>query len=110
MILADLLYRWLLNGAALYRIIEMHYMLFDGINTTSRKVCFESFPQAVACALKGEIVSAKRKNDNRRRLLRETGIDTSLLTNIDLEDASLCALTAHRFLIGNFKTYGDREE
>ena len=103
-------YRWMLNGAEMFRLIELNYPLFDGSTALSSSVCFETFPQAVACALAGEIVSAKRKSVVRRDLLHQVGIDTEALTNIDTIDAALCALTAHYFLLGNIKTYGDATE
>lgn len=103
-------YRWMINGAELFRLLEAHYPLFDGDNATSGPVCFETFPQAVACALAGRVVSAKRKSAVRRELLREAGIDTAPLTNIDAVDAALCALAAHSLLAGSYKTYGDATE
>jgi predicted nuclease with RNAse H fold len=101
---------WMLNGAELYRILEPHYPLFDGGNITSGQNCFETFPQAVACALAGEIVSARRKGIVRRDLLKRAGMDISMLTNIDTVDAALCALTAHYLLNGHVKMYGDSRE
>jgi predicted nuclease with RNAse H fold len=101
---------WMLNGAALYRLLERHYRLFDGSNTASGPVCFETFPHAVACALAGKIVSARSKRVIRRQLLREAGIDTTALTNIDTVDAALCALTAQNLLAGNIKIYGEATE
>ncbi len=53
---------------------------------------------------------ARKKSVRRRELLRNAGIDTSDLTNIDTVDAALCALTARYFLSGNVKTYGDDGE
>jgi predicted nuclease with RNAse H fold len=103
-------YRWMLNGADLYRIIESHYLLFNGSDKKYDRVCFETFPQAVACALAGKIVPAKKKGVVRRELLLTAGIDTSELTNIDTVDAALCALTAHYLMLGNVKTYGDNAE
>ena len=103
-------YRWMLNGAALYKLIETHYQLFDGRNTALGRVCFETFPQAVACALAGKIVSAKQKRIVRRELLREARIDTTPLSNIDLIDAALCALAANHLLTGNIKIYGEATE
>ncbi len=103
-------YRWMLNGTELYRCIEQHYPLFDGSNAASGPMCFETFPQAVACALAGTIVSAKRKATVRRELLSKLGVDTVPLTNIDTVDAALCAFTAHRFLGGSFQCYGDPAE
>lgn len=102
-------YRWMLAGAELYRLIEPHYPLFDGRHVRA-PVCFETFPQAIACMLAGKLVSAKNKRLVRRELLREAGIDTGSLTNIDFVDAGLCALTADYLLAGKFKRYGDVEE
>lgn len=100
-------FRWMLNGADLYADLETTHALFDKSQHTSPQVCFETFPQAIACALAGEIVSAKQKRRIRRRLLNRANIDTSKLTNIDQIDAALCALTAHDFALGNYKCYGD---
>lgn len=100
-------YRWMLNGAELYRLLEKDYPLFNGRKPTTMPTCFETFPQAVACALAGKIVSAKQKRVVRRDLLREARIDTTPLTNIDMIDAALCALAANHLLTGNIKTYGD---
>jgi len=44
------------------------------------------------------------------RLLREAGLSIDSLTNMDLVDAALCALTVHHLLAGFFKTYGDAAE
>jgi predicted nuclease with RNAse H fold len=103
-------YRWMHNGAGLYRLLTLNYKLFDGTHSLSSPVCFETFPQAVACALAGTIVSAKHKSKVRRRLLREAGLSVDSLTNIDMVDAALCALAAHHLMAGTIKTYGDAEE
>ncbi len=100
----------MLNGAELYRALEQDYPLFNSNNMGSGPICFETFPQAVACALAGEIVPARKKSIGRRELLRNAGIDTSDLTNIDTVDAALCALTARYFLKCNVNTYGDDVE
>ena len=99
-------YQWMLNGAELYRRIEPDYPLYNG-STFSGPVCFETFPQAVACMLADRIVSAKQKAVERRTLLHKAGIDISALTNMDLVDAALCALTAQHLVTGSIKTYGD---
>jgi predicted nuclease with RNAse H fold len=101
-------YQWMLNGAELYSEIEPDYPLFSG-RWSSGPVCFETFPQAVACALAGSIVSAKQKAVVRRDLLSRHGIDLSALTNIDFVDGALCALTAHYLLMGKVRAYGDNE-
>src|SRR5437016_4028593 len=53
-------YDWVLNGERLYEQLKSKFPLFDG---TDRKmpICFETFPQAVACSLAGMIVPARRK-------------------------------------------------
>ena len=63
-------FRWMLNGAELYADLESTHALFDGNSQqSSLRVCFETFPQAIACALAGKIVSAKQKRRIRRDLL-----------------------------------------
>lgn len=103
-------YRWMLNGADLFTLLAPHYRLYDARRPSWRPVCFETFPHAAACALAGQRLSAKQKRGDRRRLLGEAGIGTGQLDNIDEVDAALCALTAHFFLAGRFKAYGDAAE
>lgn len=103
-------YRWMCNGAELYRLLTPHYQLFDGQHSTSSRVCFETFPHAVACALAKRILPAKQKRTDRPRLLREAGVSLTSLTNIDQVDAALCALTAQYLRAGTFKSYGDAGE
>ena len=103
-------YRWMCNGADLYRLLTPQYRLFEGKRRTALPVCFETFPQAVACALAGMIIPAKRKRTDRPRLLRKTGFDVESLTDIDMVDAGLCALTAQYLLAGSIKMYGDVED
>jgi predicted nuclease with RNAse H fold len=102
-------YRWMRNGAELFRLMTPYYRLFDGRMSESSPVCFETFPHAVACALAGKILPAKQKRTDRPRLLREAGFSIDSLVNIDLVDAALCALAAHHLLNVTFKTYGDAE-
>ncbi|WP_455378430.1 DUF429 domain-containing protein [Petrachloros mirabilis] len=103
-------YRWMCNGAEFYRLLAPHYRLFDGKPPTIFPVCFETFPQAVACALAGRILPAKNKRADRPRLLRKTRLALDSFTNIDLIDAALCALTARYLLAGSITMYGDAEE
>lgn len=104
-------FEWVLNGEALFNQLRKTYRLFDGGNETlSDHLCFETFPQAVACALAGKIVGAKRKGTVRRALLDRAGVDTTGLSNIDMVDAALCALTAYHLTAGNVRTYGDTVE
>jgi predicted nuclease with RNAse H fold len=101
-------FRWMLNGELLFAQLTKTHSLFQ--NTTKPlkdPVCFETFPQAIACALAGEIVSAKTKRTTRRDILARAGIDIRPLTNIDKIDAALCALAAQRLSIGDYQAYGD---
>jgi predicted nuclease with RNAse H fold len=98
----------MMNGAQLFRLLGISHPLFDGHSRKrSPPACFETFPQAIACALAGKVISAKKKRIDRRNLLKLAGIDIAPLTNIDVLDAALCALTAHYFALGRFKTYGE---
>ncbi len=103
-------YQWMVNGAGLYRTLEPDYPLFAGDRDPSGRASFETFPQAVVCALAEKIVPAKRKSVVRRELLGKAGIDLSPLTNMDTVDAALCALAAHYFLAGSIKAYGDARD
>lgn len=98
-------YGWMCNGARLYAAINRHWRLFVG-EAVSRPVCFETFPHAIACELSGEIVLKSEKGRRRRELLETAGISTKLLTNVDLRDAAMCALTADRLMSDRFRTYG----
>ena len=98
------------NGAELFRLLTPQYQLFDGKYSIGSAVCFETFPHAVACALAKKILPAKNKRTDRPRLLCEAGLSIDSLTNIDMVDAALCALTADHLLAGSFKSYGDAEE
>lgn len=102
-------YGWICNGEKLYKQLQKHYPLFVGEPAVGR-ICFETFPHAIVCALKGSVVPARPKGKVRRQALRDQGIDESELPNIDFVDAALCALAADYFSRGQFKTYGDKAE
>ncbi|MDR3688402.1 MAG: DUF429 domain-containing protein [Fimbriimonas sp.] len=99
---------WMINGASLFNQIEViHPLLVDPNVDIGGPICLETFPHAAARALAGEVVLAKQKRKARGCLLERAGIDVSQLANIDEVDAALCALVAHRFLVGDIKTYGE---
>ena len=101
---------WMLAGAELFHQLAATHALFTGTSPRQAdRVCFETFPQAIACALSGGIVSAKAKRTVRRDLLHRAGIETLALTNIDMLDAALCALNAHYLANGDFRSYGEAE-
>ena len=101
----------MLNGEALFKALVSHYTLFDGqVPAVGTRVCFETFPQAIACALAGKVVSAKQKRTIRRQALLDRQICIDELLNIDLIDAALCAVAAHEFTSGSMDLYGDQLE
>ncbi len=102
-------YSWMLNGERLFQSLLTHFSLYTGAHSEKR-VCFETFPHAIVCALKGRIVPAHPKTSVRREVLRTLGLDISSLTNIDLIDAALCAVAADAFRRGEATLYGDAEE
>lgn len=101
-------FRWIMNGMELFGALSSSHTLYSGdARNIVYPAVFETFPHAIACALSGKIVAAKNKRAVRRKLLTSAGVDISRLSNIDLIDAALCALAAHRFLLGDFKSYGE---
>jgi predicted RNase H-like nuclease len=101
-------YTWMFAGMDMFHALAASHPLYLG-QSASTKVAIETFPQAIACALAGEIVSAKEKNRVRRELLTAAGIDERALINIDEVDAALCALAAQAFARRSFHAYGDTE-
>lgn len=88
---------WMLNGEKLYRKLETNYTLCSKLPAPRRgKYCFETYPHAITWQLMGGGAVARKKRSQRRKVLEQAGIDTTALTNIDLLDAALCALTADR--------------
>lgn len=101
-------FRWMLSGAELFAALEVHYPLCADASVPPRQpVSVETFPQAVACALRGRIVSAREKRTLRPALLAARGIDVTRLTSIDLIDAALCAVAGQALLTGRCQAYGD---
>jgi predicted nuclease with RNAse H fold len=98
----------MLAGEKLYKQLQKQgYALFAGRPLGIGGVACETFPQAIACSLARETVSAKKKSTVRRRLLQAQGIATAELRNIDFVDAALCGLAASRLRAGAYRTYGD---
>ena len=91
---------WMLRGEALFRALENDFPLCRKLPATNRKCCFETFPHAITWHLRGGNADASQKRKQRRALLEQAGIDLTRLTNIDLVDAALCALTAYHAATG----------
>ena len=101
---------WMRNGAELFAILESTHRLFAGDpEQMTLPLCFETFPNAIARALAGCSLPARNKRTDRRRLLKNAGMDVGNLSNIDTVDAALCALTAHYLAHDKFEKYGDVE-
>ena len=91
---------WMLRGEELFRALEDEFPLCRKLRATNQKCCFETFPHAITWHLRGGIADASQKRNQRRELLAQAGIDLAELTNIDLVDAALCALTAYHAASG----------
>jgi predicted nuclease with RNAse H fold len=102
-------YSWMLNGEKLFKALRKHFSVYTGQRNTER-VCFETFPHAIVCALRDEIVPAHPKKSVRCEVLTKLGLDIRSLTNIDFVDAALCAVAADAFRCGEAKLYGDAKE
>lgn len=88
-------YGWMLRGEELFEALAEEFPLCRKLPAAGRKCCFETFPHAITWHLRGGTADASQKRIQRRALLEEAGVDIADLTNIDLVDAALCALTAH---------------
>jgi predicted nuclease with RNAse H fold len=101
-------YDWIFSGERVYQTFASTYPLFMGGNYSKGRVCFETFPHAITCAMLGnEVASAKRKRPQRREILESAGVDAAGLKSIDAVDAALCALTARYLLEGKTVAHGD---
>jgi hypothetical protein len=102
-------YSWMLNGENLFEALRKHFSVYTG-QSKAERICFETFPHAIVCALSKRIVPAHPKTSVRRAVLRKLRFDISSLTNIDFVDAALCAVAADAFRRGEVKLYGNAEE
>ncbi len=102
-------YGWMRNGEELFRCLRRSHPLYGIDSERDGRWCFETFPQAVGCALAGHVVSAKEKKTIRPELLRQAGVDFGESVGIDFIDAALCALTAHRFARNEVEVLGEAQ-
>lgn len=98
---------WMLAGEQLYAALAATHRLLQGEQDGAHPTMFETFPHASTCTLLGQVVSARQKREMRLRVLRKQGIDVGELTNIDLIDAAICALTARFVSLGAMEQFGD---
>lgn len=103
-------YDWMFTGERVYRALSDAYPLLSVPHYAGGRVCFETYPHAITCALLGkDVASAKQKGVQRKQLLASLGVDIRTLTTVDARDAALCALTAQFVLDGRASAYGDAE-
>ena len=103
-------YGWMFSGERIYQALSPSHPLLSKSHYTGERICFETFPHAITCAMLGtNMASAKRKRVQRRQLLEDSGVCTRQLKSIDAIDAALCALTAQYMINGLTKTYGDSD-
>ena len=93
-------YGWMLGGERIFTTLKDHYPLCRSLPAIGQRLCFETYPHAITWHLRGGNADARKKHRQRRQLLAAAGLDCSRLTNIDLVDAALCALTAYHAATG----------
>lgn len=93
-------YGWMLNGEKLFQALANDFPICRTLPTAGQICSFETFPHAITWHLRGGNADASQKRAQRRDLLVQAEIDLTQLTNIDLVDAALCALTACYAAIG----------
>ena len=99
---------WMFFGMRVYAALAHDYPVLATPRHVGGRVCIETFPHAITCALLGiEVASAKLKSVQRKALLDTLKIDTSVLKSVDARDATLCAVAAQFLLRGKTRTYGD---
>jgi len=106
-------YGWMLPGMALFDELAADFPLFlNALPADTGARMIETFPHAVACALAGEVVSAKPKSKKaiRREILSRAGLDPESFSSIDEIDAALCAIAADHFVLGKFRSYGQADQ
>lgn len=91
---------WMLRGEELFQALDVDFPICRNLPVLGRSCYFETFPHAITWHLRGGNADASQKRKQRRALLAQAGIDLTELTNIDLVDAALCALTAYRAATG----------
>jgi predicted nuclease with RNAse H fold len=103
-------YGWMLRGEELFEALASSHPICANLPALGENCCIETFPHAVTWHLTGGKANASKKRTQRRSLLTEAGIDLAALTNIDLVDAAICALTAHCVASGGeYVSYGEAD-
>ena len=96
-------YDWVFNGETLWRSLRQH-----SISGPVRLI--ETVPHGIACALLGQVLSARNKRRDRSRLLKRLGYSLDAPASIDYLDARLCAHAAACFAESKFEEFGNATE
>ena len=101
---------WMLKGMELFEALAEEFPVCLNLPTTGQRCSFETFPHAITWHLRGGNAKASKKEEQRRALLHQAGISLTELTQMDLVDAALCALTAHHAAMAKeCSCYGDSD-
>jgi predicted nuclease with RNAse H fold len=89
-------YGWMKQGERLFcALSQSGYPLLRTEPVVGERFCFETFPHAIARELLGPEVQARKKREQRSKLLNDLCADFQKGLNIDFIDAGLCAYMAH---------------
>mgnify|MGYP003345736945 CR=1 FL=1 len=100
-------FNWMRAGAELFRCLERDRPLYAGGPVADdARLCFETFPHAATCALRGEVASARDKRKDRLALVTQAGINLPQRPVMDTIDAALCALAAAGNAAAHFLFFG----
>ncbi len=103
-------FNWMRAGAELFRCLERDRPLYAGGPVADdARLCFETFPHAATCALRGEVASARDKRKDRLALVTQAGINLPQRPVMDTIDAALCALVAQYLARNRVRCFGDAE-
>ena len=84
-------YAWMRNGLSLYQSLSAVYPLFDGSAPAGAKVCFETFPQAIACTLAGKTAFGCKQAGGPARAARRSWASIRARWVRSISSTRLCA-------------------
>lgn len=102
-------YGWMKVGFRVFEAVALRFPAYREGAAHGHAV--EVFPHASAVHLAGALMpKGTSKVQWRRSILKHEGVDIGPLTNVDLVDAGLAALTGLYALRGDFTPFGDPQE
>ncbi len=93
-------YGWMIEGEKIYQTLSSTHSLLIDHKPKPTPLIFETFPHAITYHLQGGQARAADKQQERRALLNQLGIQLPSNSGIDQVDAALCAKIAHHFMAG----------